>query len=142
MRCRADGARGERMTLTATMPTRLDPWSSAWDGEPIVALDAIEASLQRGDTDGAIVMLRSIRRRLPEPDPTVTAERFGLTDRELATLVLLPDATLSQKDIARGLGITANTLKTHLRSIYQKLGAHSRAEAIELGGLSRAVSIA
>jgi DNA-binding CsgD family transcriptional regulator len=56
-----------------------------------------------------------------------------LTDREWSTLVLLTDATLSQKDVARSLGITLNTLKTHLRSLYQKLGAHSRAEAIELG---------
>jgi LuxR family maltose regulon positive regulatory protein len=130
------------MSMTAEVPSLLDPWSSAWDDRPVAALDAIEASLHRGDTSCALVLIRSIRRRLRESDPMETAERFRLTDRELAALVLLPDATLSQKDIARALGITGNTLKTHLRSIYQKLGAHSRAEAIELGGLSRAVAIA
>lgn len=130
------------MSMTAEAPALLDPWSSSWDDGPVAALDAIEASLHRGDTNCALVLIHSIRRRLPESDPTETAERFHLTDRELAALVLLPDATLSQKDIARALGITGNTLKTHLRSIYQKLGAHSRAEAIELGGLSRALRVA
>ncbi|MFW2382897.1 MAG: response regulator transcription factor [Acidimicrobiales bacterium] len=130
------------MSMITEPPTLLTSWSSTWDDEPVAALDAIEASLRRGDTGSALVMVRSIRRRLPGSDSTETADRHGLTDRELAALVLLPDATLSQKDIARALGITSNTLKTHLRSIYQKLGAHSRAEAIELGGLSRTVAAA
>ena len=75
-------------------------------------LEALEQSLRRGR------------------HPSMCSE---LTDREWSTLVLLTDATLSQKDVARSLGITLDTLKTHLRSLYQKLGAHSRAEAIELG---------
>lgn len=109
-----------------------------WDGEPVAALHAIEASLERGDTHCALVLLRSIQRRLRGCDLQLTAKHFRLTERELAVLALLPDATMSRKDIARAMGITGNTLKTHLRSLYQKLGAHSRAEAIELAGLSRA----
>lgn len=128
---------------TITEPSDLlHRWSGSWDDEPIAALEAIEALLRRGDTRSALVLVGSIRRRLSETDPGLIARRFGLTDRELATLALLPDATLSQKDIARALGITSNTLKTHLRSIYQKLGAHSRAEAIERGGLSRPLALA
>jgi LuxR family maltose regulon positive regulatory protein len=130
------------MSMIAEPPTLLSSWSNTWDDEPVAALDAIEASLRRGDTSSALVLVRSIRRRLPGSEPAVVAQRHGLTDRELAAFVLLPDATLTQKDIARALGITGNTLKTHLRSIYQKLGAHSRAEAIELGGLSRAAAVA
>lgn len=106
--------------------------------EPMAALNAIEASLERGDTGCALVLLRSMQRRVRGCDLQLTAESYRLTDRELAVLALLPDATMSRKDIARSLGITGNTLKTHLRSLYQKLGAHSRAEAIELAGLSRA----
>jgi len=109
-----------------------------WDGEPIAALNAIELSLERGDTRCALVLLRSIQRRLGGCDARVAAKRFRLTERELTVLALLPDATMSHKDIARDMGITSNTLKTHLRSLYQKLGAHSRAEAIELAGLGRA----
>ncbi len=125
-----------------SVASSLDPWAGAWDDDAMAALDAIETSIHRGDTTGALGLIRSIRRRLREPDPVVSPDRFRLTERELTALVLLPDATLSQKDIARAMGITHNTLKTHLRSLYQKLGAHSRAEAIELGGFSRPFPLA
>jgi LuxR family maltose regulon positive regulatory protein len=52
-----------------------------------------------------------------------------LTDAELRVLKLLP--TTSPAQMAAALYISLNTVKTHLRSIYQKLGASSRSEAIE-----------
>ena len=52
-----------------------------------------------------------------------------LTDAELRVLKLLP--TTSYAQIAATLFISHNTVKTHLRSIYQKLGGSSRSEAIE-----------
>jgi LuxR family transcriptional regulator, maltose regulon positive regulatory protein len=53
----------------------------------------------------------------------------SLTDRELDVLRYLP-TRLSTTEIAGQLGISANTVKTHLKNIYQKLGARSRNEAI------------
>jgi LuxR family maltose regulon positive regulatory protein len=52
-----------------------------------------------------------------------------LTDAELRVLKLLP--TTSYVQMAATLYISVNTVKTHLRSIYQKLGASSRAVAIQ-----------
>ena len=52
-----------------------------------------------------------------------------LTDRELAILRLLP-APNSLRELASTLFVTPNTLKTHLRAIYRKLGAESREEAV------------
>ena len=52
-----------------------------------------------------------------------------LTDRELAILRLLP-APSSLRELASTLFVTPNTLKTHLRAIYRKLGAESREEAV------------
>jgi LuxR family maltose regulon positive regulatory protein len=52
-----------------------------------------------------------------------------LTDAELRVLKLLP--TTSYIQIAATLYISINTVKTHLRSIYQKLGGSSRLEAIQ-----------
>jgi len=52
-----------------------------------------------------------------------------LTDAELRVLKLLPTASPAQ--MAAALYISFNTVKTHLRSIYQKLGVSSRSEAIQ-----------
>ena len=47
----------------------------------------------------------------------------------MRVLKLLPTSTYLQ--MADTLYISRNTVKTHLRSIYQKLGVTSRAEAIK-----------
>ena len=52
-----------------------------------------------------------------------------LTAAQLGVLKLLPTSTYLQ--IAATLYISHNTVKSHLRSIYQKLGVASRQEAIE-----------
>lgn len=52
-----------------------------------------------------------------------------LTDRELTIVRLLP-APASLRELSAELFVTPNTLKTHLRAIYRKLGAESRAEAV------------
>jgi LuxR family transcriptional regulator, maltose regulon positive regulatory protein len=52
-----------------------------------------------------------------------------LTAAEQRILELLPTSTYLQ--MADTLAVSRNTVKTHLRSIYQKLGATSRSEAIE-----------
>ena len=52
-----------------------------------------------------------------------------LTTAEMRILKLLPTSTYLQ--MAATLYVSRNTVKTHLRSIYQKLGVASRSEAIE-----------
>jgi ATP/maltotriose-dependent transcriptional regulator MalT len=52
-----------------------------------------------------------------------------LTERELTILRLLPAPT-PQRELASALFVTPNTLKTHLRAIYRKLGAESRGDAV------------
>lgn len=54
----------------------------------------------------------------------------GLSDRELEVVRYLPTA-LSNAEIAAHLYVSVNTLKTHLRAIYRKLGVTGRREAIE-----------
>lgn len=58
----------------------------------------------------------------------VSAER-SLTNREFDVLELLADR-LRDKEIADRLGISHDTVKTHLKSLYRKLGSSSRHEAV------------
>lgn len=56
------------------------------------------------------------------------SETKNLTPRELEVLSLLAKGFL-YKEISSKLDITINTLRNHLRSIYEKLHVHSRTEA-------------
>ena len=58
------------------------------------------------------------------PDP--------LSERELAVLRLLP-TNLSANEIGGELYLSVHTVKTHMRKLYAKLGAHTRAEAVQRG---------
>ncbi len=53
-----------------------------------------------------------------------------LTESETRVLRYLP-THMGAPEIAAELFLSANTVKTHLRHLYQKLGAHSRQEAVQ-----------
>jgi LuxR family maltose regulon positive regulatory protein len=55
-----------------------------------------------------------------------------LTERE-ATVLRLLRGTLSLREIGRELHLSANTIKTHTRVIYRKLGVSTRRQAVEEG---------
>jgi LuxR family transcriptional regulator, maltose regulon positive regulatory protein len=61
---------------------------------------------------------------------TSTAAAGPLTERELAVLTYLP-TMLKSGEIAADLFVTVNTVKSHQRSIYRKLGVASRREAVD-----------
>jgi two-component system NarL family response regulator len=65
-------------------------------------------------------MSRSDRQQVPSP---------RLTDRELEVLKLVAQG-LNNREIAKRLFISENTVKNHVRNILEKLQLHSRMEAV------------
>jgi DNA-binding NarL/FixJ family response regulator len=78
----------------------------------------------------ARVVVDDLRRRSVAPSSDVRPP--SLTPRESAVLELLSTGA-SYAEIGRDLGIEINTVRTHIRSLYEKLGVENRAEAVNLG---------
>jgi len=57
-------------------------------------------------------------------------QALGLTARECEILALLASGQ-SNKELARTLGISPNTVKTHIARVYEKLAVTRRIDAIE-----------
>lgn len=75
--------------------------------------------------------------RLTAGKPAATFERndaaiatLGLTPRECEILDLLASGQ-SNKELARTLGVSPNTVKTHLANLFAKLDVDRRVKAIE-----------
>jgi LuxR family maltose regulon positive regulatory protein len=68
----------------------------------------------------------------PRPSGPGDAASVPLTDSERAVLRFLP-SHMTNEEISQALFLSINTVKTHLRSAYRKLGVSSRREAIARG---------
>ncbi|WP_227978992.1 LuxR C-terminal-related transcriptional regulator [Nocardia spumae] len=88
----------------------------------IVAL--LDGSVGRfGHHDRLVEQIRS------HPLARTAAHSPRLTETEISVLRQLPSG-MTTLNIAEGMGVSINTVKTHLRGIYHKLGSGSRAAAI------------
>jgi LuxR family maltose regulon positive regulatory protein len=73
---------------------------------------------------------RTLRLRPARERDAGGAPFWELSERELAVLRLLA-SKLSQREIAAELYVSFNTVKTHTRAIFRKLGVSTRVEAVE-----------
>ena len=89
-------------------------------GEPVHSPDRAE-------------LLREVRALRAARDRTLPGT--PLTDRERDVLELLP-TVLSLEEIADTLAVSLNTVRSHVRSLHGKLGARSRAEAVQAAARS------
>jgi len=105
----------------------------AWGVLPTgVEIDEIQAAIQAlyaGLWVGDPVLMPQL---LVGGAPAQEIESDTLTNRELEVLEGLSQG-LANKQIALVLGISEHTVKFHVSSIYTKLGATNRAEAVRIG---------
>jgi NarL family two-component system response regulator YdfI len=91
--------------------------------------EEIEGSVHAVHAGLVVVMPAWLAELLPEQQPVADELAEPLSDRELEVLDLLVEG-LSNKLIAHRLNISEHTVKTHIASIFAKLGASSRTEAV------------
>ena len=127
-------------------------------GDPGAAEAALERALDLAEPDGALMwfllhpapgllerharqrtahaaLIAQIRdllagNRTAPPRAALRPPLDPLSKREIRVLHYLP-TYLSAPEIAVELSVSTSTVKTHLRNLYAKLSAHSRAEAVE-----------
>ena len=75
-----------------------------------------------------VEVLRLVARR-EESEPPQQVPAPKLTDREMQVLKLIARG-MNNRDIAKELFISENTVKNHVRNILEKLQIHSRMEAV------------
>jgi DNA-binding NarL/FixJ family response regulator len=97
----------------------------SWDATP----EEIEGAVYAVKAGLVVTTPASIAELLPEATPFGEELTEPLSDRELEVLDLVAEG-LSNKLIAHRLSISEHTVKTHLASIFAKLGASSRTEAV------------
>jgi DNA-binding NarL/FixJ family response regulator len=111
-------------------PERLDAARSAGASgvlaKSMTADALVEAILQIANAQEFVST--SFGRTVHQPWP---GHDLGLTIRESEVALFLAQG-LRNRDIARALWVSENTVKTHLKSIFQKTSVSSRAEAIVL----------
>ena len=97
--------------------------------------DAIEAAYRGGDN---ALPLQVLRRRITSAIGHAPQPVAALTSRERDVLRGLAEG-LSTKEIAVQLGITVNTVRTHVQHLMPKLGVHTRLHAAAIASVERLV---
>jgi DNA-binding NarL/FixJ family response regulator len=144
-----DGVFGEELaTLVATPSVRhVAVFTLSWtDGLTRVALErgvsgVLSKSLDRNAlvaglrqiADGEVVVLPPQRAssRRAGADRDWPGRMFKLSERESEVIVLVAEG-LRNQEIARALDLSEDTVKTHLKRAYRKLGVANRAQATNL----------
>ena len=96
----------------------------------VVAVTAVPSDLV--SSADVVLVAHDADDQSPIDSDAIEPRAVSLTNREREILALLADG-LGNKQIAARLGISPNTVKTHLELLFEKIGVSSRAEAVATG---------
>jgi two-component system, NarL family, response regulator YdfI len=96
----------------------------------LLRTEASAEQIVRAIQSSAVGLLTLDSSLVPSPETEVSPEK--LTPREVEVLRLLAEG-LANRDIANRLNISEHTIKFHIRSIFGKLSAATRTEAVTRG---------
>jgi NarL family two-component system response regulator YdfI len=96
--------------------------------EILAAIQAAHAGLVLLDAN----VIQNLASRIPAPSAQPAQALDDLTPREIEVLRMLAEG-LGNREMAARLGISDHTVKFHISSILDKLGAATRTEAVTMG---------
>lgn len=96
--------------------------------EKTSAFDQLPAAIRAAASGGAVISPEDLA-RLQRQDRAPVPPAMRLTPREREVLLLVAQA-LPNGVIAERLSVSVNTVRTHVQVILDKLGAHSKLEAV------------
>jgi DNA-binding NarL/FixJ family response regulator len=91
----------------------------------------VAVAIRQAAAGEAIITTSLLYQLLPRLEPTYRGVGANLTARELEILELLADGTTGRA-IAERLYLSFNTVRNHVQSILDKLGAHSQLQAVAI----------
>jgi DNA-binding NarL/FixJ family response regulator len=131
----AAGGEGRTATLTRLLESLGHEVVEA-DDDPDVVLALLPESAAEAEIESA---LRAVAHALVVKPPAPRTPGFNAVQEAEARALLTPRETqildaiadgLTNKAIARRLGISLHTVKFHVESVFRKLGASTRTEAV------------
>jgi len=132
----ARDALGDEVSMARALERALDMAEPDGVRAPFLLYPApalLERHARRRTAHAALIaeILDLLAGRMREPPPAAPrAPLEPLSDSEIRVLRYLP-TNLSTPEIASQLYVSPNTVKTHVRNLYTKLGTHRRTEAVE-----------
>lgn len=118
-RCDADIARLLDRGLPEGRVVRIGQYEGAWTAADVARVVATRQPAPRPSPE-------------PEPEPEPDGPRQVVLSPRIAQVLDGLRQGLTAAQIADGLGLTTNTVKTHLGRLYARLGARGRVHAVAL----------
>ena len=101
-----------------------------WLGKAVLAVRGGDVWLERGVLSGTLIRLVQAQgARPPAREPLPADFRSALTARESEIVAFVAEG-LTNKEVARRLCVSHETIKKHLKKVFVKLGVRHRTEVI------------
>jgi DNA-binding NarL/FixJ family response regulator len=108
--------------------------------DSVRAVDGGQSLINPSMAGKLLTEFATLARRDSEDEPAKHAPAPKLTEREMEVLRLVARG-LNNRDIAKELFISENTVKNHVRNILEKLQIHSRMEAVMIAVREKLIEI-
>jgi len=146
-----DGLEATRQVVTTLPGVRVVVLTASTDDEDL--FEALQAGAQgyllkdleadsfmkllEGALEGQPALTPELSRKILQAfskrrQESVQEDPDALTERELDVLRLMVEGITSNRQLARRLDVTENTVKFHVRNILDKLHLHNRAQAVSV----------